>query len=241
MKWLLYLVGVTASTFSVCGNEIDVDLWLRNDESRARTIARRTAEPEEIRFQRDSDHWKWFCLHKEEYHQFNHFDLTSTKNKLLGEVTGDPAAEGAMDIFLASFYWRFVDYCVGNLQFMNELNQQRFKEILTLLAPGLVSTRYMAKAVNVVGRDQREVRAADIQYLPFCLDMFFYAAVRNGQLGRRALAQMCINAFHAPCLNLKKDDRFRGYRIVWAALENRRFDDWPEIRYFIDSIWPNWR
>jgi hypothetical protein len=71
--------------------------------------------------------------------------------------------------------------------------------------------------------------------------MFFYGAVRNGQLGRYALANMCIDAFYEPCLNWGKDERFDVYNIDDAAFNGTCFDDWPEIRYFIDSIWPNWR
>ncbi|MDR1609402.1 MAG: hypothetical protein LBR78_00920, partial [Holosporales bacterium] len=163
------------------GNEIDVDLWRRSDESRAETVARRTAELEEVRFQKASDRWKCYCEYEED-RPFNHYNLSPVETKLRSEVVGDPVAEGAMDIFLSCFYWKFVDYCVEHLQSMTETNYQRFREVLILLAPGLESTRYKARAVRLVCRDQREIRAADLQHLPFCLDMFFYAAVRNGQL-----------------------------------------------------------
>jgi hypothetical protein len=59
--------------------------------------------------------------------------------------------------------------------------------------------------------------------------MFFYAAVRNWQLGRYALAKMCIDAFYEPCLNWGK-----------AALDGMMFDDWNEISYDAKRIWPNW-
>jgi hypothetical protein len=221
-------------------NEIDVDLWRCTNEVRDKRIAERMAELEEIRFQRDSDDWKWDCLYEED-RPLNHYDIQSTVAKLLAMVVDDPVAMGAMEIFLSSFYWRFVDYCVEQLPSMNELNQQRFREILILLAPGLESTRYKARAVNAVGRDQEEVRVTDLRHLPFCLDMFFYAAVRNGQLGRYALAKMCIKAFYAPCLNRGKDKRFRAYAITEATFDGMIFDDWPDIRYRIDSIWPNWK
>jgi hypothetical protein len=244
MRWSLCFVGVIAGVFSVCGNEIDVDLWFRTDESRASTVASRMVEPEEVRFQRDSDEWKWYCL-CEEHNKLNDSDLTAVKLKLRGEVDGDAAAGGALDIFLACDYWPFVDCCVKHLGAMSELNRQRFREVLILLAPGLVSTRYMARAVRLVGRDQREVRAVDLQHVPFCLDMFFYGAVRNGQLGRYALANMCIDAFYYPCLKWGRDgcedERFDAYDIDDAAFDGTVFDDWPEIYYCIESIWPNWK
>jgi hypothetical protein len=240
MSHLSCLVGVVAGTLSVYSNEIDVNLWHRADEFKAKAIARRTAEPEEVRFQRDSDEWKWYCLYEEDQ-PFNEHDLTATISKLRNEVTGDPVAEGAMDIFLSCFYWKFVDYCVGHLQSMTEINQQRFREVLILLAPGLKSTRYMARAVRIIGRDQKDVKIADIQHLPFCLDMFFYAAVKNGQLGRYALADMCIDAFYAPCLSWgdETDERFIVYDIEEATFSGRCFED-SGMRYFVNSIWPNW-
>jgi hypothetical protein len=72
--------------------------------------------------------------------------------------------------------------------------------------------------------------------------MFFYAAVRNGQLGRYALADMCEDAFLAPCLDWgedeDKDALSESYDL--GAIFDRCFDDWPEIGYRSKSIWPNW-
>jgi hypothetical protein len=160
--------------------------------------------------------------------------------KLRNEVTGDPAAEDAMDTFLSCFYWKFVDYCVENLDHMTGINHQKFREVLILLAPGLVSTRYMARAVRLIGKDQREVRAADLQHVPFCLDMFFYAAVRNGQLGRHELAEMCVKGFYAPCLDWGNDERFITYHVKQATFGRRLYED-SGARYSIKSIWPNWK
>jgi hypothetical protein len=230
------------------GSEVSVNLYGMiypfSEEKRAACISNRMSEPEEVRFQRDSDNWKWYCLYEED-RAFNHYNLQPTETKLRNEVTGDPIARGAMDIFLSSFYWKFVDYCVEHLNSMNELNQKRFREVLILLAPGLESTRYMAKAVNLIGRDQREVRAVDMQYIPFCLDMFFFAAVRNGQLGRYELANMFTDAFYAPCLNWDSngcaDARFKIHNVWLITFPDINPGDWPEIDYFIKSIWPNWK
>jgi hypothetical protein len=230
------------------GSEVSVNLYGMlypfSEEKRAAYIAERMAEPEEIRFQRDSDRWKWDCLY-EENSPLNHHDLSTVETKLRNEVTGDTAAEGAMDIFLSSFYWKFVDYCVGHLISMSEINQQRFREMLILLAPGLGATRYKERAVNLVGRDQNEVKATDIKHLPFCLDMFFYAAVKNGQLGRYALAKMCIDAFYAPCLTWDSDgcadERFKMHNIWRTTFPDIiGLPDWNEISYDAKRIWPNW-
>jgi hypothetical protein len=231
-------------SFSVAyGNEIDVNLWgCCSESNRSAIMEERMAEPEEERFQRDSDEWKSYCQCRKD-RPFNIYNLSSTIAKLHNEVTGDTMAAGAMDIFMAPIpdYWQFVDYCVDHLAGMNEINQQKFKEILILLTPGLVSTRYMARTVELIGRDQQDVRATDIQHLPFCLDMFFYGAVRNGRLGRYALADMCMDAFHAPCLDWEHDEMFRVYDIRQATFESRCFDDWPETGYNSKSVWPNWK
>jgi hypothetical protein len=54
---------------------------------------------------------------------------------------------------------------------------------------------------------------------------------------------MCTNAFLAPCLkwdsNGCADERFNEYDL--GAVFDRCFDNWPEIGYFIESIWPNWK
>jgi hypothetical protein len=99
----------------------------------------------------------------------------------------------------------------------------------------------MARAVNLVCTDQRDVRAADIKHLPFCLDMFFYGAVRNGQLGRYAFAMLCLDAFCAPCLDCENDKRFYAHNITYATFEGKCFDDWPDIDYDPKDIWPNWK
>jgi hypothetical protein len=220
-------------------NELDVNLCEWDEENRDKYIAKRMAEPEEERFQRDRRRWESYCRCDEDS-PFNHYDLSTLISKLQAEVSGDPGAVEAMDIFLKSDYWKFVDCCVKNLDSMDNVNRQIFQEVLMLLAPGIVSTRYMAMAVRLVGRDQKEVRAEDIQHLQFCLDMFFYAAVRNGQLGRYALADMCIHAFYAPCLNRGKDDRFDSYKITQAALNYVLSED-SGLYYFVKSIWPNWK
>jgi hypothetical protein len=248
VKKLLCAV-VIATVFGAVGSESDVDLYCYEEEEEEEDWSQimfpdRSNETEEERFQRESDWWKSFCRYKEE-DPFNHHDLTSVEIKLRNEVTGDTAAEGAMDIFLSSFYWKFVDYCVGHLSSMSEINQQRFKEMLILLAPGLGATRYKERAVNLVGRDQNDVRATDIQYLPFCLDMFFYAAVKNGQLGRYALAKMFTSAFYAPCLTWDSDgcadERFKMHNIWLTTFPDTICCDWNEIRYNARLIWPNWK
>jgi hypothetical protein len=220
------------------GSEIDVDLCDLHEEEKARYISERLAEPEEIRFQRDSDRWRGICMRDEES-PFNHYDLTLITTKLRNEVAGDPEAEEAMGIFIESDYWRFVDYCMEHLRSMNEVNNQKFREALILLAPVLESTRYKAKVVSLVCKNQKEIRAIDMRYVPFCLDMFFYGAVRNGQLGRQALASMCESAFDAPCLNWGKDERFNAYNIRQAIFEGVLYED-TGVRYFIEDIWPNW-
>jgi hypothetical protein len=196
-------------------------------------------EPEEVRFQRDKKEWEEHCECYEES-PLNIYNLSFIASKLREEVAGDSKAEGAISIFLDSKYWEFVDYCEEHLGSMNEINRLKFKEVLILLAPGLVSTRYMAKAVRLIGRDQKEVKAADMQHIPFCLDMCFHGAVRNGRLGRYALAKMFEDAFYAPCLEPDKDERFKAYDIISATFEGACFDDWPEIYYDLKDIWPNW-
>jgi hypothetical protein len=98
--------------------------------------------------------------------------------------------------------------------------------------------------VNLIGRDPAEVRATDIQYLQFCLDMFFYASVRNGQLGRYALANMCMDAFYAPCTgdeNGHADARFTAYDIWHTTSPNvLGLPDCDTIDYEPKSTWPNW-
>jgi hypothetical protein len=226
---------------SESGSDYDVYYYLEEEEgaeNRIIFLEDRKGETEEEQHQRESDHWKYCCTYG--YNKFNSFNLFTIKERLFRAVAGDLIAMEAMRIFLSSFYWKFVNYCEPNLHSMTPLNQQRFTEILILLAPGLVSTRYTAKAVSIVGRDPNEVRATDIQHLQFCLDMFFHAAVMNGQLGRIALADMCISAFYAPCLNWGNDERFIGYHIKQTALGDSLFEDLPEIHYFSDHVWPNW-
>jgi hypothetical protein len=191
----------------------------------------------------DGESWETYCcINKDKC--FTDYDLTTIESKLRNEVSDDPIAKMAMDIFLASDYRKFVDYCVGDLQAMTGLNQQKFKEILILLAPGICSSEYAKKIISIVGMDRNKVRAAGIQYLSFCLDMFFYAAVRNGQLGRYALANMLTDAFYAPCLNWDSngcaDSRFTVYDIEEATFGNWCCDDWLEISYDAKRIWPNW-
>jgi hypothetical protein len=204
------------------------------------TEAKRKAETEEARFQRESGHWKSYCRYRED--GFNSHDTGPLITSLRGMVARDLAAAGAMDIFLAASYWEFVDYCEARLSLMLELNQQRFKEILILLAPGLASSRYTARTVSLVGRDQGEVRLTDLQNLQFCLDMFYCGALRNSQWGRYPLATMCINALRAPQLKRGtdpvKDSLYASYDLV--MIFDSCFDDWPEIQYFIVDVWPNW-
>jgi hypothetical protein len=206
-----------------------------------KTEAKRKAETEEMRFQRESGHWKSYCRYRKD--GFNNHDISPLITKLRGVVAEDLVAEGAMDIFLAASYWDFTDYCVARLSLMSELNQQRFKEILILLAPGLESSRYTARAVELVGRNQRGVRAADFQHLSFCLDMLFYGAIINAQWGRYTLANMCEDAFLAPFFDRRKDpikDRLLSLYDRNMIFDGCCFDDWPEIHYFIDNVWPNW-
>jgi hypothetical protein len=223
------------------GREIDVDLQDWSEEERAEYVAERLAEPEEVRFQRDSGHWKSYCQY--DIDGFNSYDTNPLITRLRGVVAEDLAAEGAMDIFLAASYWDFTDYCVARLSLMSELNQQKFKEILILLAPGLASSRYTARAVELVGRDQRGVRSTDLQHLPFCLDMLFYGAVKNAQCGRYTLARMCIKAFRSSQLERGKDlakDRLYDSYDLGMIFDGCCFDDWPEIHYRAKSVWPNW-
>ncbi|MDR1597932.1 MAG: hypothetical protein LBR89_03270, partial [Holosporales bacterium] len=205
MEKLCFISALVCVLGAAHSNEIDVNLCSWDEENKAKYAAMRMAEPEEERFQRDRDEWEGFCV---KGRPLNKSDLTATTAKLRNAVIGDPAAIGAMDIFFDSDYWKLVDYCADNLKDMNEINHQRFRDVLILLTPGLVSSRYMAKVVNLVCTDQRDVRAADIKHLPFCLDMFFYGAVRNGQQGRYAFAMLCLDAFCAPCLDCENDKRF---------------------------------
>lgn len=188
----------------------------------------------------DGGSWNSYCYTYDKDESFNDYDLGPKTTSLLAIVDGDPAARGAMEIFLESDYRKFVDYCKEYLYSMTEPYQQIFKDVLIMLAPGICSSEYARIMISLVGRNRNDVRAADIQNLPFCLDMFFYAAVRNGQLGRYALAKMCIDAFYAPCLKWEKGDMFDTYNIRYATFGRWCFDDWPEIPYSIDSIWPNW-
>jgi hypothetical protein len=224
-----------------CSNEIDVDLQDWGKKNRAEYVAERLAEPEEVRFQRDRGWWECYCRYDRD--GFNSHDVSPLTTRLRGVVAGDLAAEGAMDIFLAAAYWDFTDYCVARLSLMSELNQQRFKEILILLAPGLESTRYKERAVRVVGRDQGEVTLTDLQNLQFCLNMFFCGAVKNAQWGRYPLARMLMNAFLAPSLEPGRDsvrDELYGAYNLRMIFEGCHFDGWPEIQYRSESVWPNW-
>jgi hypothetical protein len=225
-------------------SEIDVNLCNCSAEDRAKHIAVREAEPEEYRFQWAKNEWQSYCRCNKS-RPFNHTDLRPTEIKLRGEVDGDSAAGEALEFFLECDYWQFVNCCTGNFDSMREINRQKFREVLILLAPVLVSTRYMAKAVRLVGLDQREVRAVDMQHVPFCLDMFFYGAVRNGQLGRYALAKVCMEAFYYPCLKWGRDgcedERFKAYNISRATFGGMCFDGWPTMYYYLKSIWPNWK
>jgi hypothetical protein len=222
------------------GSEIDVDLQDWSEKNRTTTIARRIAEPEEVRFQRDSSHWKSYCQY--DIDGFNNYDTNPLITRLRGVVAEDLAAEGAMDIFLAASYWDFTDYCVARLSLMSELNQQKFKEILILLAPGLESSRYKARAVGLIGRDQGGVKSTDLQHLPFCLDMLYCGAIKNGQWGRYTLAMMCMDAFLAPHIKLGRDqaidELYASYDL--GVVFDSCFDDWPEIQYRSESVWPNW-
>ncbi|MDR1234395.1 MAG: hypothetical protein LBJ92_04630 [Holosporales bacterium] len=241
----LYFVGTLFCLIGVArSSEIDVDLLSRGAESRARSIARRMAEPEEARFQRDSDSWKCYSRFRDD--RYNNYDLSIIVKKLCDEVEGDPPAKRVMETFLASTYWEFVDDCAEHLSSMTPLNQRKFRSVLILLTPGLESTRYMARAVNIIGRDQRDVRATDIdEDVPFCLDMFFQAAVRNGHLGRWELALMFVEAFYAPCLKRDKDghiyadERATVRDVEEAAYRWECFEDCP-IGYSLEGIWPNW-
>jgi hypothetical protein len=116
-----------------------------------------------------------------------------------------------------------------------------FKDVLILLAPGICSSEYANRIISLIGKDRNDVRAVGIQHLPFCLDMFFYGAVRNGQLGRYALAKMCIKAFYAPCLTRERDERFDSYDIYDTAFGGDTFENCDEIDYCAKRIWPNWK
>jgi hypothetical protein len=238
MNILIYLMGNAQC------NETDVDLSDCDEKSRNEYIAVATPEQEEVQFQRDSEAWDDFHLCAEDNRPFNEHDLTLMTAKLYRKIGEDLIAKRAIDDFLAGDYWKFVDNCLANMRSMTILNQQRIREVLILLTPGLVSTRYKARAVKAIRRDPRDVRAADIRHLPFCLQMFFHAAVRNGQLGIYSLADMCINAFFAPCLKWKEtceDNRFTKYEVEEITYGSCCFKDWPEIDYYSEDIWPNWR
>jgi hypothetical protein len=251
---LIHLFGIAICM--VCSNvlgadhdddsDIYVDLYDMDEEDRREIIDSLKTMTEEERFQKDKASWKSYC--KDRRRSFNSYDTEPLRIKLLNEMEDDPVAKGAMDIFLESNkFWEFVDYCVDNIKDMKGENQEKYKEILILLAPGLKSTRYMKRAVNIIGRDQKEVTINDIKHIPFCTDMFFYGAVKNGHYGRYALAKMCEEAFYIPCpyknwdCNGCTDKRFTSYDIGGAVFPDEIFDDMDEIGYFISSIWPNWK
>jgi hypothetical protein len=193
-------------------------------------------------FEEAESDWEYFC--RDDTESYNNYNLEPIKLQLL-QIIEEEKQESrvAMELFLNTDYRKFTDYCIANLGTMARMNQEKYKEILILLAPGLCSAKYIKKIIPVVCNDRNDVMAKNIKHLDFCLDMFFYGAMKNGNKGRVALTQMCKKAFYSPCLNYDEngyhDERFNNYDIG-AALEGACFDDWLEIHYDINSIWPNW-
>jgi hypothetical protein len=226
---------VYASVYDDDG-DIYVDLNDMSEGCRQDIIAIRKEMTEEERFKKDSEDWKSYCKPGSE--GFNSYDTEPLKLKLLSEVDGDPVAKGAMDLFLESNkFWELIDYCVDKIEYMNGENKEKFKEILILLVPGLESTRYMKKVVILIGKDQNDVTVEDIKHPQLCLDMFFYAAVKNGYFGRYALAKMCVDAHEA----LRWKHISSSTNNVWnITFDGICFDDWPDISYNIRRTWPEW-
>ncbi|MDR0630595.1 MAG: hypothetical protein LBF70_00985 [Holosporales bacterium] len=194
-------------------------------------------------FEKDGKYWESFCEDDDE--SYNETDLEPTKAVLLKAIEPDKKAKEALDIFLKSDYRKFVDNCIENLGDMSEINQERYKEVLILLAPGLCSAIYIEKIIPVVCSDRKSVMAKNIKNLQFCIDMLFYGAVENGKRGRYTLARMFIDAFYAPCTNWDRsgyhDERFTSREIILSTFDDTCFDDWPEIDYHIKKVWPNWK
>ncbi|MDR1907998.1 MAG: hypothetical protein LBQ43_04035 [Holosporales bacterium] len=201
---------------------------------------KRRGMTEEERFEADK-RW-WTCYSREGRKGYNKIDAESLKTKLLHEVEGDDVATGAMNLFLQSNFWELVDYCTDNLDAMQETNNQKFKEILILLAPGLEATRYKKKVTAIIRRNghRSEVTRTAIQHINFCLDMFSYVAVENAKRGRVAMAEMCKHAFYAlpPTDNKKHLELY-----IREMFGGARFDDWPSIeyRFQVEKVWPNWK
>jgi hypothetical protein len=230
--------GVYASVYDDDG-DIYVDLNDLSEKGRQKVIDICKGMTEEERFQQCSSRWKSYCEPGSE--GFNSYDTEPLKLKLLSEVDGDPAAKGAMDLFLESNkFWELIDYCVDKIEYMNGENKEKFKEILILLAPGVISTRNMKKVVILAGKDQKDVTVEDIKHPQFCLDMFFYAAVKNGYFGRYAMAKMCVDAYEALRWRRVSSTNKEEVDVETATFDGICFDDWPDIYYCVRSIWPNW-
>jgi hypothetical protein len=212
-------------------------------KDREKMIAEEKAIPKEERFKRDKEEWDPFC--KDRHEGYNTYDTSPLEAQLYAEMGDDPVAREALSIFLeANKSWEFIYYCVERLNAMSEINQQKLKEILMLIAPGVVSTRYMKKVVDLVGRVQEEVRARDMQYVAFCRDMIFHNAVKNARFGRVGMGDMFKDAFFAlwPTDDAGKIDNesFDALEIIWTMYNGTCFDDWPDINYGIEDIYPNW-
>jgi hypothetical protein len=225
-------------------DNIDVDLNHLSDETKREIIAMRARKTEEERFRLNRSDWIAFC---QKGYARNSYDTDPLRMQLIRDIGEDPKAGEALNLFLeSSKFWEFIDYCVDNISSMSGVNQQRYKDILILLAPGMISTRYKKKIVLLIAKDQRDMTIHDVQqHIPFCLDMFFYVAVKNAQFGRVAMADMCMDAFYAPCINCDSsgyhDERFTSRNIYPTVYRNgARRSEFSRIGYCIKSIWPNW-
>ncbi|MDR1233752.1 MAG: hypothetical protein LBJ92_01195 [Holosporales bacterium] len=201
-------------------------------------------DEELAKLNRDGTLWEDYC----DTHTpgDNDYDLGPTEARLLDTIGEDEIAREALNSLRDSDLRGLVDYCGLNLHSMNELNQQRFREVLILLAPGLCSSKHARTIISLIGRSRYEVRAVDIQHQQFCRDIFFHAAVRNGQLGRDTLVNLCIDAFYAPCLKWGSDNRcldeeYTKYDISQVPFGGGiKCSEEDIIYYNVKLMWPNW-
>jgi hypothetical protein len=195
-------------------------------------------EQEEYEFQVDKKEWEGLCT-VGEGDSYNTTDTEPLKLKLLKMVDGDPVAIGAMDLFLKSLFWQFVDYCEDKLSSMIPINYERFREILILLGPGIYAERYEKKIISLIG-DKDNVRKTGIKHLEFCLDMFSYGALDNARKGIVPIVAMCKNAFYNVTSNEQIEKQCAQYEAIRAIYRGVCFDDCPRIMYWPTHIWPNW-
>jgi hypothetical protein len=222
---------------------VDFNASYLTPKTREEIVAIRKSRPEEERFKKCKEEWTLFC--EDGYKGYNSYDTGPLETQLYAEMGNDPVASGGLSIFLeANKSWEFIDYCAEHLNAMSATNQQKFRELLILIAPGMISTRYMKRAVTLVGRVQEEVRKKDIQYVPFCRDALFVVAVKNARFGRVGMGNMFKAAFFAlwPTDNAgqKNDESFDSLEIAGTMQNGVCFDDPLEIFYRIERLYPNW-